>query len=69
MPVMDGVTATAEFRRRGVRIPIVGLTANADDETRSEAMKAGMDELLTKPVSMATLANLTSRYRRRPSQD
>lgn len=55
MPIMDGITATVELRRRGLSIPIVGLTANADDETRQEGIKAGMNELLTKPIAMASL--------------
>lgn len=41
MPIMDGIAATQELRRRGCTVPILGLTANADDETRIEAMSAG----------------------------
>lgn len=55
MPIMDGIAATQELRRRGLATQIVGLTANADDETRSEAFKAGMNELLTKPITMSAL--------------
>lgn len=62
---MDGITATIELRRRGCVLPIVGLTANADDETRQEAIKVGMNELLTKPISIAAL----SRVMRRMSLD
>lgn len=62
MPIMDGIRATQELRQRGCTIPILGLTANADDETRIEAMAAGMHELLTKPISMAALRR-AARYR------
>lgn len=55
MPIMDGITATAELRRRGNDTLIIGLTANADDETRLDAMRSGMDELLTKPISVTAL--------------
>lgn len=63
MPIMDGIAATIELRRRAVLTPIVGLTANADHETRDEAMKAGMNELLTKPIALAELRNALERNR------
>lgn len=34
MPIMDGITATAELRKRQVTTPILGLSANIDEETR-----------------------------------
>ena len=36
-------------------MPIVAVTANALPETRDEALAAGMDDLVTKPVSEPTL--------------
>lgn len=63
MPIMDGITATQELRRRGNNSRVVGLTANADEETRLEAMNAGMDELLTKPVTIAALHRVSSQLR------
>lgn len=62
MPFMDGITATIQLRKRGVTTPIVGLTANVDDETRLAAAAAGMNELLTKPMSIATLQNAIDTY-------
>lgn len=61
MPVMDGLTATRELRRTGVTTPIIGLTANADDKTHLESTRAGMNELLTKPVSMRALRGVLLR--------
>lgn len=68
MPVMDGIAATKELRRIGVEVPIIGLTANADKEARTAAIEAGMSELLTKPISMASLKNIMARYQRRRSR-
>lgn len=62
MPVMDGVEATRELTKRHYPAPIVGLSANADDDTRQEAINAGMRELLTKPVSLAELKSAIERY-------
>jgi PAS domain S-box-containing protein len=60
MPVMDGLAATAAIRRRevegeGVRTPIIMLSANAMQQHREEALAAGADVHLAKPVSAAAL--------------
>lgn len=63
MPVMDGIACTKELRRLGSLTPIIGLTANADHETRTEAINAGMTDLLTKPLSLQSLRRVSRQYR------
>lgn len=58
MPVMDGIMATQELRRRGSSVPIVGLTANAFAEDRTRCLNAGMDEFVAKPVTREKIANV-----------
>ncbi len=52
MPVMDGVTATREIRKRPewAGLPIVGLTAHTHAKAREACLAAGMDRFLTKPL-------------------
>ena len=58
MPVMDGLTATREIRlaeQGGARTPIIMLSANAMAEHRYEALAAGADLHVAKPVTAASL--------------
>ena len=63
MPVMDGHAAASELRalERASARPrsfVVALTADATLENRQRCLEAGMDEVLTKPVSQARLREL-----------
>ena len=51
MPKMDGLTATKQIKSMLPHMPIVALTANAFDSDRQQAIDAGCDAFLSKPVS------------------
>lgn len=58
MPVMDGLTATLKIREYESQLmlrktPIWGLTANASPVEHSRAIEAGMEDLVSKPLSKA----------------
>jgi PAS domain S-box-containing protein len=58
MPVMDGLAATRAIRARegeGRRTPIIMLSANAMDSHRREALEAGADLHVPKPVTVMAL--------------
>jgi CheY-like chemotaxis protein len=55
MPEMDGITATKHIRNLGISTPVIGLTANADEFSRADAIESGMCRLVMKPVNAVDL--------------
>jgi CheY-like chemotaxis protein len=65
MPVMDGLQATRMIRAWGnakSRVPIIALTANAFDDDREECRQAGMNEFISKPITLDDLQHALAPY-------
>lgn len=66
MPVMDGCQATAKIRsldRADAKtVPIVALSANAFSEDIDQALRAGMNGHLSKPIDLTALCKTLYQY-------
>ena len=58
MPELDGLEAAKIIRQTDTVTPIVALTANATTDDRDGCFEAGMNDFITKPVSMDALRKL-----------
>jgi CheY-like chemotaxis protein/HPt (histidine-containing phosphotransfer) domain-containing protein len=63
MPGMDGFEATRQIRRSGrPHVPIVAVTAHAMVGDRERCIRQGMDDYLSKPVSLDPLADVLATW-------
>jgi CheY-like chemotaxis protein len=66
MPGIDGFEAARCIRRRELatdtRIPIIAMTARAMNGDRELCIEAGMDDYVSKPMSLDALERALARY-------
>ena len=66
MPIMDGYTAAREIRGsehpQARDIPIIAVTANAFAEDVAKALRAGMNDHISKPINFENLKKLLQKY-------
>jgi len=66
MPLMDGYEATKRIRRFAkpdvANIPIIAMTANAFEEDRSKAYKAGMNGYIAKPIDLTAMMETMRKF-------
>ncbi len=66
MPEMDGYEATAVIRaletENGRRVPIVAMTANVQAADVAKCLSAGMDDHLSKPLTLGSLSARLHRW-------
>ena len=67
MPIMNGYDATLTIREmkdpKKAGIPIIAMTANAFEEDRKKAIKAGMNAYIAKPISVDIILENLERMR------
>jgi len=65
MPEMDGYELTAAVRlgeAKGTRIPIIAITANALQGESERCFASGMDDYLSKPVTLPALRDMLRKW-------
>ncbi len=65
MPGIDGLETARRIRGlpgSGKKVPIVALTANVSAGDRAAYLAAGMDDLVAKPMELATLLHVLDRH-------
>ncbi len=73
LPKKDGLAVLRELRdiskQSGVYLPIVAVTAETGREYREQCLSAGLDDFLTKPVSIETIQEVVTRRRGCPLEN
>jgi CheY-like chemotaxis protein len=69
LPKLDGLAATRRIREHkgAAKTPIVAVSAHDSPESRNEALEAGCDEYVTKPIDFDQLRDLLERFLPRPT--
>jgi len=62
MPVMDGLRATIEIRKANKDIPIIAMTAYSLLKDKKNALNAGCNDVITKPVNPSIIMNKLNKY-------
>lgn len=62
MPEMDGIVATSEIRKKGFNMPIIAITASDETERKNEAMSAGMNDYISKPIRLESIKQLLIKW-------
>lgn len=61
MPIMDGLDATRQIRKFNSAIPIIAVTANAYAIDKEDALRAGCNDFLAKPIMAEDVYNLLAK--------
>ena len=64
MPVMDGYTAATAIRRnpQWAQLPVIAMTANVMAEDKKNALQAGMNDHVAKPIVMHQLQSVLIKW-------
>jgi two-component system OmpR family response regulator len=68
LPKLDGLSLVQQLRAKGIRIPILILSAKAAVDDRVRGLQAGGDDYLTKPFAFSELLARIQALIRRSSQ-
>lgn len=67
LPVIDGLTIIKAMRKKGIRIPVIIITAMGALDNRIEGLDGGADDYLVKPFHIRELSARVRALIRRPA--
>ncbi len=67
LPGIDGYQVAREIRNGAARLPVVVISANQGEAWQQQALDAGANEFLPKPVRPSSLQALLERYQSAPA--
>jgi DNA-binding response OmpR family regulator len=62
LPGMDGIMLAVMLRDKGYTKPLIAITALKLENIEENALKAGLDEFIEKPVTFEKIQDLFQRY-------
>lgn len=62
MPVMNGFQATREIRKTNKTIPVIAQTAYVMSEDKRQALNAGCNDFLSKPITFQAFSKIAQKH-------
>ena len=62
MPIMDGYEATRQIKQIRPELPVIAQTAYALSQERKQALEAGCDNYITKPIDKELFMKLLNSF-------
>ncbi len=62
MPILDGYETTMRLRQKGVKVPVIALTASMLSEENKKIMACGANDIVLKPFEPNAFRNTIARY-------
>ena len=62
MPVMNGIEATKEILKISPKLNIIAQTAYTSDKDKNEALSAGCEDFISKPIKVENLKRIINSY-------
>jgi CheY-like chemotaxis protein len=62
MPSLNGIEATKQLRANGIETPIISQSANAFGNEVKEALAAGCNDYMTKPLSRDIIVEKLNKF-------
>ena len=69
MPHMNGYQVAKELRKKGIKTPVIAVTANAMKGDDKKCLEAGCDDYLAKPIDRRELFKMLDKYLSPTSQE